>query len=825
MKMFYFCKRIYNLTYFHKKNNCNYLSVLDKNILYYNVYYIMSYKKKLIAYENGLKQKQILHDFDVTAYKKLNPDLQHMTDKEATIHYNFHGFYEGRKYRNVVITSDFYVTAYKKLNYDLQHMSDEEAMNHYKNYGFYEGRKYKSSYIPDDFDVTEYKNLYSDLQHMTHEEAINHYKNNGFYEGRIYSNYNVFFHNIEPLLNPSDISMFLSNQVIDYSKNSFIKANEIKENIPRHQHNSKEKLDSKLLSSFLLIVDFNNLGGGTSVFIETIISKYKKYKTFLIARNFNEQIIFTVNDDYELEQTYSQYDADIFLLNNKDKIEKIFVNHTMNHTSFFINSLFKLEKHISTITHDFSILFKDPQMYFNDIEKYILNKDTHNTVNINKYDQIITQNNANLYIYNNFIEDKNKIVVTPLPDFINSKDLIYTSNNNIVVGIIGAIADLKGSKDLEQLINYYKNTNVYIIVFGITNNNSIDNYYPYKNINELNDLLIIHKPNILIELSVWPETHSYTLTISMLTQLPILFLKKNGCSVIEDRLSRYNKAYSFETIDEFDNLIYSKKQNYFYTIEPVIYFNEFWDNYFLTSPSYKLEEQVITDDYKNRNIVLITSKIIVSNSPFSYIKNRSVYTKEERFSQTINTIKSIRKYVPNSYIVLVDNSELNKIECEVLNELTDYFINVTNDKELNYNTNENKIKMFGDISHQLCFYNIFFKNIDVSKMGNFFKISGRYLINNTFNYDDYNNNLNIFKKNEEVLNRDYYFTSFYKLTPDILIEYFESLNDILINKDIYNENTVNDIEVIVPNKIKNKNMINNLGITQIFSVWNKIDNI
>ena len=110
-------------------------------------------------------------------------------------------------------------------------------------------------------------------------------------------------------------------------------------------------------------------------------------------------------------------------------------------------------------------------------------------------------------------------------------------------------------------------------------------------------------------------------------------------------------------------------------------------------------------------------------------------------------------------------------------------------------------------------------------MCNFFKISGRYLINNTFNYDDYNNNLNIFKKNEEVLNRDYYFTSFYKLTPDILIEYFESLNDIMINKDIYNENTVNDIEVIVPNKIKNKNMINNLGITQIFSVWNKIDNI
>jgi hypothetical protein len=783
----------------------------------------MSYIKKLSFYENALKRKQMLYDFDVTLYKKMNLDLQYMTDEEAIEHYKNYGFYEGRKYKNRYIPDDFDVTTYKKLYSDLQHMSDEEAIHHYKNYGFYEGRKYINCCIPDDFNVTIYKKLYSDLHHMTDEEAINHYKNYGFYEKR---NDWLKLHNILPLYNPCDISIFLSKPDNHYSKDSFIKANKIIGNFPRQKHNSKEKLNSDVLSSFLLIVDFNNLGGGTSTFIESIITRYKKYKTFLIARNFNGQVVFTINDDYELEQIYNDDDAVIFISNNKDKIEKIFVNHTLSHSSFFIESLFNLEKHVSTITHDFSLLFNDSQMYFNDIQKYILNESNHNKININKYHQIITQNNANLYIYNNFIEDKNKIIVTPLPDFIKSLELITTSNDNIKIGIIGGIHDFKGRKELEKVINFYKNVNnVDIVLFGITDIYSFTNYYPYKDINELNELLKIHKPNVLIELSVWHETYSYTLTISMLSQLPILYLKKNGYSVVENRLSRYDKAYSFETIYELNNLIYSKKQDYFYTINPRIYFNDFWDSYFLTSSFYKLKKSIITCDYKNKNIILITSKIVVSNIPFSYVEQRSIYTKEQRFLQTINTIESIRKYIPSSYIVLVDNSKFNKIEYEVLKQLTDYFINVTNDKELNYNTNENKIKMFGDISHQLCFYNNFVKNINVSDILHFFKISGRYLINNTFNYNDYNNNLNIFKKNKEIVDRDYYFTSFYKLNPNILIKYFDQLNDIIANKHLYNENTVNDIEVIVPNRIKNKKNIDNLGITQIFSVWNKIDNI
>ena len=123
---------------------------------------------------------------------------------------------------NIVITESkilpvfFNPKIYKKLNIDLQHLSEEEAIYHYKTYGFDEGRKYNIGTIPNDFNVTIYKKLYYDLQHLSDEDAICHYKTYGFYEGRIYINpqHKVIFDDIKPFSNPSDISMFLSKRVV-----------------------------------------------------------------------------------------------------------------------------------------------------------------------------------------------------------------------------------------------------------------------------------------------------------------------------------------------------------------------------------------------------------------------------------------------------------------------------------------------------------------------------------------------------------------------------------------------------------------------------------
>ena len=441
--------------------------------------------------------------------------------------------------------------------------------------------------------------------HINEKESYSHLKNDILIGETNILNIKNDIYYIKPYKSEiiKDISMFLFNTYNNYCENSFINEYEIQQNLPRNHHNSKQKININMLDNFILIIDFNNIGGGTSVFIETIISKYKNYQTFLICRNFNNNIYFTINDEYELEKFYNNYDAYKLLVDNKNKIEKIFVNHIENHSSEFINNLFNLNIKITTITHDFSGIFNKPQILFNDMNNFLNNETKRCYIDINKYDQIITQNKGNMYIFNNFIEDKNKFVVSPLPDFKNPKDFITTNNDCIVIGIIGMISDIKGSKELIDIINYYKNTNIKFIVFGSVNYNySFNNSYVYKNINEMNDLLMAHKPNIIIELSIWPETYSYTLSIAMITQLPILYLKKNNYCPVEERLSKYDKAYSFSNFTELNKLIYDKKQDYFYTIEPKIYFNDFWNNYFITKKEKKIGNILINNVF-NKNLI------------------------------------------------------------------------------------------------------------------------------------------------------------------------------------------------------------------------------
>ena len=120
--------------------------------------------------------------------------------------------------------------------------------------------------------------------------------------------------------------------------------------------------------------------------------------------------------------------------------------------------------------------------------------------------------------------------------------------------------------------------------------------------------------------------------------------------------------------------------------------------------------------------------------------------------------------------------------------------------------------------------NLFLKE-DYSQIKNFFKITGRYEINNTFKYTQYDNNLNIFRKHLSVKDRDYFFTCFYKLDKSILKEVEDVFKDFVRNKEKY-MNSYSDLEVIFPNAIIDKiHSVENLGIIENIGVWKKITNI
>ena len=66
------------------------------------------------------------------------------------------------------------------------------------------------------------------------------------------------------------------------------------------------------------------------------------------------------------------------------------------------------------------------------------------------------------------------------------------------------------------------------------------------------------------------------------------------------------------------------------------------------------------------NLVVILSVLNPPKTPFCYISTRSVFSIQERFQQSMNTIKSVRQYIPNCFIVF---SECSEIENSMMDEI------------------------------------------------------------------------------------------------------------------------------------------------------------
>ena len=293
-------------------------------------------------------------------------------------------------------------------------------------------------------------------------------------------------------------------------------------------------------------------------------------------RNINGMITFTVNDSYELFRK-PEHAAISWLKSKKSHIRKIFVNHFVGHTPTFIDFIFQLAIQITTITHDYYMIMNH-NSHHHLLCKDILQLYQYTPPYLHRYDSIIVQHSANVNMIDHFVKPYQKIISTPLPDYTKPEKRMTTSNEKIVVGIIGNITEMKGSKIMEKLAVYYNNNpSVHLIAFGSCP--SIKSY-PYKTIHELNALLCIHQPNVIIEASICVETYSYTLSLAMITQLPIVYLYKNGETTVEQRLQDYTHAYPFRTIRECNDLLHQKKQDHFYTIDPTIHYTLFWDQYF-----------------------------------------------------------------------------------------------------------------------------------------------------------------------------------------------------------------------------------------------------
>lgn len=212
------------------------------------------------------------------------------------------------------------------------------------------------------------------------------------------------------------------------------------------------------------------------------------------------------------------------------------------------------------------------------------------------------------------------------------------------------------------------------------------------------------------------------------------------------------------------------------------------------------------------NLFLITSVInIPMDKPFSYTNVRSVYDKNTRFSQTKQTIESIKERVPNVKILLVECSNLSEEETSYLKKNVDYFINIY-DINNTFSVNDrvfSRSKSMGEGELLINGIEYIFKNN--IEFDNLFKISGRYTLGSFFNYDNFNNKFIVVKNNTQPYqNYTALYTFLYKLDKGSSLKWYNYL------KNSHKEfEKCEAIEVIFANFIKKQNQENIIFIDKL----------
>ena len=639
-------------------------------------------------------------------------------------------------------------------------------------------------------------------------------------------NYNIKFKNNfiytndnDTIINILDINLFLSKNIsIPQYTTLYIKSNSGFTSLMSSKKMYKYFLKKYSVYEFntilsekknnILVFDFAYCGGGSYMYLQNIIGRYKKYINFIIIRGTyqDNKYLLTVNDDYYID-TYSISEIKSIYEKQQNNIDNnVFINSLATFSQEMIKFIFSLNKYLIGISHDFSVKYNTPQPLPNE------NKIPNENI---KYDLLLTQTP----MISKIMDITNNINVK-MPDYYKYDSMIKINNNKINIAVIGSISTLKGIIILKDFIDYLKKNNLEntynFKIFGNSHPYLQEYNDPYIDINDLNSKLIHYKPNIIIETSIWQETWSYTLTLSTTLNLPILYFKKNFSNTISYRLKNYNKAYEWETNEQLCNLINIHKQDHFFTIKNEIIFPDFYDSLFLGNYI--------------ENLIIITSKIIVNQKiGYTYTSKRSIANSEERLKDTINTIKSVRdKFKHKNYkILLIDNSEFNNDYFEKINKNVDIFLHRNIIPHIDNYTDFSKIKGLGEAKQQQVVNNWVINNKITFK--NLFKISGRYILNDNFKYENYDNNKCNFKLAVEVIKKnpmvkDYYYTSIYKIHFNYIKIYNFVINTIVNNEKLIS-NTWGYECILAPliMSYDNESILNLdiLGLNQNISCWKK----
>lgn len=211
--------------------------------------------------------------------------------------------------------------------------------------------------------------------------------------------------------------------------------------------------------------------------------------------------------------------------------------------------------------------------------------------------------------------------------------------------------------------------------------------------------------------------------------------------------------------------------------------------------------------------VFIITSTIMAEEIVTAVPNK------QRYEQTIETIKSIRKYAPNSFIMLVENS-LFYFYSQELVDAVDSYVNVSNHPD-SIRINLNRKKGIGDTYMVVEGLSVLKKyNIKAKRI---FKVCGRYWLTEKFNLQEHISagEKYLFKRQEPseytatpVLSTRLWSMSFNKIdeTTQLLFKVVKTMNEEGV-----------DLEPAMFKNIPEENYVLTdwLGLSGYLAIWNK----
>lgn len=218
------------------------------------------------------------------------------------------------------------------------------------------------------------------------------------------------------------------------------------------------------------------------------------------------------------------------------------------------------------------------------------------------------------------------------------------------------------------------------------------------------------------------------------------------------------------------------------------------------------------------NIAFIITSVINTISTDLTYGPRSFYNINERFEQTLQTIQTIKYYVPNADIYLIEGSHITFEMEYIFENVVNKYINVYNNKYIRTAV-ESKLKGYGEAAQ---IYHVFNK-YDFTNYDYIFKISGRYYLNSEFDLKTLlsNNDITFCKgKSIEIVSTVLYMIPKSKINElinvyTLAIKIYDEYNNRVLRGDIVSLY----YERLLPKLLKTYNILDKIGVEGLVSSY------